>query len=536
MNLLLTNPIRISNGALYLVSKSGRFFNLSSPWQATGYSNGVNIFLNVVFPLLLVILLLFLKRFLNRFLPISRSKILYYILTFSAGFFLFLLLTKSPVHTNIRRTGYAVFTFLLIIFIIKCFNVWFKESYLPQHKGINVPFLLIDIVRWLIIVVFLFFILRIFFNISLTGIFATSAVATAVIGFALQDILKNFFAGITLNFEIPFKRGDWIEIGKNSGEVIKMSWRATKIKTIEGNYVIIPNANISQENIINYSVPQKTLARYVKVGVHYRFPPKLVKDIIKKAVFSTEGVLKTPEPVTRLIRFNDFSIDYQCKFWLKDYPNLFNIEDAVMSKIWYFFKENCIEIPFPIRTVYTYKGTQVKQKDTGEIVSILQEIKIFSPLTKQEIVKLAEKFILGYFAKGEKLIKEGEEGRTFFIIKEGTVSVNALVEDKMKKVKILGRGDFFGEMSLLTGEKRNATVLAEEETEVLILDRDDFALILKRKPAIADAISKILVQRKEELSEKTKMEKHKKPKKKREEERSILKKIIKVFELKKRAS
>ncbi|GAH52022.1 unnamed protein product [marine sediment metagenome] len=89
-------------------------------------------------------------------------------------------------------------------------------------------------------------------------------------------------------------------------------------------------------------------------------------------------------------------------------------------------------------------------------------------------------------------------------------------------------------MSLLTGEKRTATIIAEEETEVLILDRDDFALILKKKPAIADEISKILVQRKEELTEKTKIEKSKKPQETKAEERSILKKIMKVFGLKKR--
>lgn len=494
----------------------------------------INIFLNVVFPLLLIVLLLFLKKLLNKFAPFSKTTILFYIFSFACGFFLFLLLTRLSVHIHIRRLGYAIFTFLLIILLIRYFNIWFKESYLPRLRNIQIPFLLIDIIRWLVIVSFLFIILKIFFNINLTGIFATSAVATAVIGFALQDILKNFFAGITLNFETPFKRGDWIETGGKSGEVIGMSWRATKIKTIEGNYIIIPNAIISQENIINYSVHQRTLARYVKVGTHYRYPPKLVKDILKKAVFSTEGVLKTPEPITRLVKFNDSSIDYQCKFWIKDYPNLYNIEDAVMSKIWYFFKENGIEIPFPIRTVYTYKGTETTKKETGEIISLLEEIKIFSPLTKQETTKLAGKFILGYFARGEKLIEEGEEGRTFFIIKEGKVSVNVRVGDRIQKVKYLSTNDFFGEMSLLTGEKRTATIIAEEETEVLILDRDDFALILKKKPAIADEISKILVQRKEELTEKTKIEKSKKPQETKAEERSILKKIMKVFGLKKR--
>lgn len=494
----------------------------------------LNILLNVIAPALLIILLLILKKLFYRFNPFAKSSALFNVFTLSCGFLLFLLLTNVSVHPYVSRTGYAIFTFLAISLLIKIVSVWFKESYLPRNKDIQIPFLLIDIIRWLVIVGFLFVILRIYYNVNLTGIFATSAVATAVIGFALQDILKNFFAGITLNFETPFKRGDWIEVGNNKGEVITMSWRATKIRTIEGNYVIIPNANISEQDVINYSTRQKMLARYVSVGAHYRHPPKLVKDIIKKAAISTEGVLNTPEPVTRLVAFNDFSVDYKCKFWIRDYPNLYKIEDAVMSKIWYFFEENSIEIPFPIRTIYTHKGTEAKIKDRREIISLLQVVHIFSPLTKQEISNLADKFILGYFARGEKLINEGEEGRTFFIIKEGRVSVNIKIDDKMEKVKFLSAGDFFGEMSLLTGEKRSATIIAEEETEVLILDRDDFAFTLKKKPAIADEISKLLVQRKEELDEKTKKGKPKKSQEKKAEERSILKKIKNVFELKKR--
>jgi len=494
----------------------------------------LNIFFNLFFPFLLIGILLFIKSWLNRFFPFSKVSFLYYMFTCSCAFSLFLLLTKIPINPFTRKMGSAVFTFLLIILIIKLLNIWFKESYIPRHRELRIPFLLIDIIRWLFVIGFLFFILRIYFNVNLTGIFATSAVATAIIGFALQDILKNFFSGITLNLEIPFKRGDWISIGKKTGEVVGMTWRATKIRTVDGNYIIIPNANISTENIINYSARQRTLARYVRVGVHYRFAPKLVKDIIKKATLSTEGVLKIPEPIVRLIEFKDFSIDYQCKFWLRDYPNLFDIEDRVRSKIWYFFKENDIEIPFPITNIYTHKGLETKRKESGNIISLLERIEIFSPLTKRELTKLSQEFTLGYFAKGERIIKEGEAGTSFFIIKQGRISVNVQVGQKSKRIKYLENGAFIGEMSLLTGEKRTATIIAEEETEVLILDRKNFAEILKKKPSIAAAMSKILAQRKLELVEKTKMEKPKKIQVEKAEERSILEKIKKIFGLEKK--
>jgi small-conductance mechanosensitive channel/CRP-like cAMP-binding protein len=493
-----------------------------------------HIIFSVVLPLALAIFLIIIKRFLNRFLPLSKTGFLYYLFSISAGFFLFLLLTGMDVNQHLRQTGYAIFTFLTILLVIRCINIWFKQSYLPNHRELQIPFLLIDIFRWLLLAGFLFVVLKIYFKISLTGIFATSAVATAIIGFALQDILGNFFAGITLNMEIPFRKGNWVEVNKNTGEVVSMTWRATKIKTIEGNFVIIPNANIAAENIINYSVHDRVLARYVSVGVHYRYPPRLIKDVIKKAALSTEGVLRTPEPIVMLIRFDDFSITYRCKFWIKGYPNLYRIEDAVQSKIWYFFKENNIEIPFPIRTIYSHRVAPEKQMESAPIATILREIEIFSPLTKQEITTLAEKFILGYFTRGERLIQQGEEGTTFFIIKEGRVSVNVQVGEAIKKIKELEAGDFFGEMSLLTDEKRSATIIAEDETEVLILDRNDFAHILKRKPAIAERLSKILAQRKLELGEYTETEKKRTKLQESREQRSILKKIKSIFDLKKR--
>lgn len=489
---------------------------------------------SIILPAGLVALLLIVKRFLNRFSPFRKTRFLYYLFSLSAGFFLFLLLTRLQVNPHVRQTGFAIFTFLVILLLIRCINIWFKQTYLPGHRELQIPILLIDILRWIILAAFLFIVLRIYFRINLTGIFATSAVATAIIGFALQDILKNFFAGITLNMEIPFRKGDWVEINKNTGEVVSMSWRATKIKTIEGNYVIIPNANISEENIINYSVHDNMLARYVTVGVHYRYPPRLVKDVIREATLSTEGVLKNPEPVVRLKSFSDSAIVYLCKFWIKSYPNLYKIEDAVKSKIWYFFRENDIEIPFPIRTVYAHRGTPGKRKESGAIASILQGIEIFAPLSKQEIGKLSQKFILGYFARGEKMIRQGEEGTTFFIIKEGRVSVNIQVGEATRKIKELQAGDFFGEMSLLTNEKRSATIIAEDETEVLILDRTDFAHILKRKPVIAERISRILAQRKLELGEYERDEKKPTKSEKSKEQRSILKQIKGVFGLKKK--
>ena len=122
------------------------------------------------------------------------------------------------------------------------------------------------------------------FQSSMTGLLATSGLLAGIVGFAMQLNLSNMFAAIAINIDRPFTVGDWIGYKDIEGEVIKISWRATKIKTRNQNLVSIPNRSIIYERVENFCAPIKTYAITIDVHVDASHPPFVVKKDYKKPV------------------------------------------------------------------------------------------------------------------------------------------------------------------------------------------------------------------------------------------------------------
>ncbi len=122
----------------------------------------------------------------------------------------------------------------------------------------------------------------------------TSAVGAVVIGFALQDTLGNMFAGLAIQVEKPFRVGHWVAVGSYEGLVTEVTWRATKLRTKTGNLVVLPNAFISKEAIVNYSEPAAPTRLEVVVGVSYDVPPNQVKAALIEAVANVPLALAEP--------------------------------------------------------------------------------------------------------------------------------------------------------------------------------------------------------------------------------------------------
>src|SRR6185312_2994670 len=125
---------------------------------------------------------------------------------------------------------------------------------------------------------------------------ATSAVSAVVIGFALQDTLGNAFAGLAIQSEKPFRVGHWIRVGEFEGRVAEVTWRATKLRTKSGNFVVLPNNIVAKEAITNYSEPAAPTRIDVEVGASYQSPPNAVKAALLEALANCPRALKTPAP------------------------------------------------------------------------------------------------------------------------------------------------------------------------------------------------------------------------------------------------
>jgi small-conductance mechanosensitive channel/CRP-like cAMP-binding protein len=492
--------------------------------------------LNLLYALGLFVGLEIVYRLLARFKIIKISPFLAHI-TFILIFLLFFLSrSQVPLDTFSMKLLQAVTLFLTILVILNVLDYLLVEKFLKARHKIEIPVLLHELVRIVLLILILFVVISKVFQAKLSTLLVSSAVVSAVIGLALQDVLGNIVAGVALHVGKPFKVGDWVRVTDQMGAVVQTSWRSTTIRTLDGDFVIIPNGSISKEEIVNYSAPNPRHADYLQVGTRYELPPNQVKEAMVAAATKTPGVLSEPRPKVWVTEYGDFSINYRMKYWIDDFPRYPDIKDEIMTSIWYLFRRRGIGIPFPIRDVNLYSITpEVRERETAErVASILQafqKVEILTPLSAEEMRRLAQDVRVHRYASGEDIVRQGEEGDCFFILTSGRVEVSVTDEGGFSTVLAqLGEGDFFGEMSLLTGDRRSATVRALEDAQLIVVDKTNFSKVITNNPSIAESLSEILERRLAENAAKmAELEKERPREKVSVESRSSLLKRIRGF-------
>lgn len=338
-------------------------------------------------------------------------------------------------------------------------------------------------------------ILKTTLQLDVTTLLGTSAVLSLVLGFALQDTLGNLFSGLSLQLDRPYQVGDFVKVGQHEGRVVQTSWRSTRIETMRKEQITLPNALTAKEPIINYSKGGQPVALDLTIGTAYAAPPTKVKTEILEAIAESPIILKTPAPWVRTWDFDESAVKYVVRVWLKDWSDVPHVHDEVFARLWYRFGRAGIEIPFPQRVVTMRAEVPRPQGLREELLGELDLFKLFSGDERRAIADAASEH---HFGLGEAVCVEGREGATFYVVASGRVSVR--VGQPPREVATLSRGQYFGEMSLLTGEPRSATVVAIEDTAVLEFDRAEFQKFFTAKPELAEQMAEILALRKAELA------------------------------------
>jgi small-conductance mechanosensitive channel/CRP-like cAMP-binding protein len=326
----------------------------------------------------------------------------------------------------------------------------------------------------------------------------TSAVSAVVIGFALQDTLGNAFAGLAIQSEKPFHVGHWIRVGDFEGRVAEVTWRATKLRTKAGNFVIVPNNIVSKEAITNYSEPAAPTRIDVEVGASYLTGPNAVKAALEEALANSTSALKAPAPDIMLVRFDDSSVAYRVRFWIEDYERDEAARDQVRTAIYYAFARHGIDIPWPIQVQYEkdWVGTDPAARQS-ERERLLAAVDLFAALSEEHRREIAAATSARVYGNGEAIVRQGQPGDSMFVVGSGRAVV--VLEPDRREVATIDRGGYFGEMSLLTGEPRTATVVARGDTLVLEIDADLFRRLGAVNPQAVEQIGVAAVARRTEL-------------------------------------
>jgi len=378
------------------------------------------------------------------------------------------------------------------------------EVVLPR-LGVKLSRIIEDLAVFLLLALASVFILR-RHGVDVTGIVATSAVITAVIGLSLQDTLGNTIGGLTLQLDDSIHPGDWIKVGDVVGRVKDVRWRFTSVETRNWETVYIPNSKLVKGDVIvlgKRSGQPHQWRRWVWFNVDFRHHPTTVIETVLKALHEgapVPNVALEPKPTCVLMDFGESTARYAVRYWLTDLAVDDPTDSAVRVRVFFALKRAGIPLALPAHALFMTEDSQKrgdrKVKEAQQVrLQSLATIDVFAPLDEAERTRLADMLVFAPYARGERITRQGAEAHWLYLVGKGTVSVRVEVDGIEREVVKMGEGEVFGEMSLLTGEPRSASVYAETDVECWRLDRDAFQEVLAERPEVAAPIAALLAER-----------------------------------------
>lgn len=396
---------------------------------------------------------------------------------------------------HFREVG-ALTTLLGAIFLIALVDRYVWELYFQQRHRVKVPKFLSEVARLAILVVTLFLVLDLGYGQTIKGLLIAPGIAAVVIGLAMQDLMGNIIAGVALQVGKPFQHGDWLWVDNRYAEVIEVNWRSTRFRTVDEISVEIPNRDLAKQTIVNLNLPSRLHAMRIPVNIDYAAPPTRVKGVLLHATVNAKGVAPEPKPKVYLKNFADSAVEYEIKFWMSDHGQYSDICDAIRTNIWYGLQRHGIKMPYPVRTVQLERPARNKQQEVQNTARImLRQQPLFKCLNDNQLDALLPRGRVVHFGIGETLIQQGDHGESMFILVDGAANVMVQRNGSPMHVASLSSGDCFGEMSLLTGERRSATVMAQTDCEVVEIGKPVIAQSLKENPDLLNKLSELLARR-----------------------------------------
>ncbi len=408
-----------------------------------------------------------------------------------------------------RMFWIGVLGVLLLEGIVKSLFRW-------RRRAFPVPDLLERILRGVLVMAVAFLVLRVEMGIDIGPLLASTALLSAVIGFALQGVLGNLLAGMSLHLVRTLKPGLWIEIDGIEGKVVTTNWRETRIRTRGGHLHVIPNAKVAEARVHNLNDPTPMRMHRVEVGASYSDEPDEVIAALLEAARSVPEVKRAPEPTVSITAYLDFGINYRLMYWTSDYPRHVAIDGEVNRMIWYKFKRRGIEIPFPMSdkllndfmaVVYNQRKLPPSDVELESVVDALEASDLCtSLLLDAEGNPLLDRTALEGIAplvrsqpwtSGETLCSQGDDGETFWILATGELAGTVSADGETAAEFTLSPGCVVGEMGALTGVPRSATITVAESSRLLEFGPEAFRALLAVHPDVPARLSELAAERTE---------------------------------------
>jgi small-conductance mechanosensitive channel/CRP-like cAMP-binding protein len=430
-----------------------------------------------------------------------RLGLLFRLFCLALAFYAAMWVYGVPLQSTVRTDVASAAVLLSTAFVVALVNRYVWDYYFERKRQTQIPHFLREVVAGLIFLIALLLVLWYGYHAEhwLTGLLAGSGVAAIIFGLAGQNLFGGIIAGMSIQINRPYRVGDWLQVGERFAEVMEINWRSTRLRTNDDIYLDIPNNEIVRQTIVNLHYPTQLHAMRIRVGVDYNSPPNRVKAALLHAASRVEGVVKHPPVRVFVVDFAEHAVTYEVKYYMLNHAAYNEVSDGVRTNIWYELKRQRIKIPFPIRTLQLERPVSPSlQEGFAEARALLQNDRLFQCLPDDRLANLIKGSKLDYFGRGEAIIEEGAEGESMFVLLRGTAHVTITKNRASVRVGGLRPGDCFGEMSLLTGERRSATVRADDDCYVMEIGKPMMAEVLRESPQCLEQLSELLARRKME--------------------------------------
>jgi len=427
----------------------------------------------------------------------SVSKVAATIKIALLGFLLLLLESQAAAVPMFGAVIGNLQSLLVMLCLANLVTYLVVDLYFYYRMRREVPSFLRDLFTSLVYVLFAMASLRVIFHLDISSILTTTTVLTAAVAFAMQTTIANFFSGFYVQNDRNLRLKTWIAMKEQGvvGEIVNVGFRYTTLRSLDNTQVMVPNNYIMQNLVTNlgYGEGQERTKIALKVGLGYDFPPEKAKSLLLRLLQQDKDVAKDPPPSVRVRDFADSSIEYDLVYSLNDYRTHLVTRGNLLTRIWYAVTREGHGIPFPHREVIMKSAREPFVVDGGTLLAVFRRTEILQSLSEEELLGLSERVPIRVFATGEEVVRQNERGDSLFIVLQGELKV--FLDEA--QVGTLSTGEIFGEMSLLTGERRKATVAASTEVRLVEIRKEEIEPLIRSNAALLDRLSAILASREE---------------------------------------
>jgi CRP-like cAMP-binding protein/small-conductance mechanosensitive channel len=342
-------------------------------------------------------------------------------------------------------------------------------------------------------------------GVNIAGIVTTSAVITGAIAFSAQEVLGALWAGLALQADRTIRIGDWIRTDGRMGQVVAIRWRTTTVRTRNNEHIVIPNAQLVKDKVMvaaRLGAAEPTL-REVPFHVAYDHPPAEVLPVVDAALTRAEipNVAHAPATQCICVRFEDSRVAYSAIYPIADMGRARETDSWVLAHVFAALQRAGMRIPLPQRDVHLFQEAagDAERRAVDERERALAAIELFEPLTSVERRVLADAVRPALYVNGDVLFRKGEPADSLFVLAAGRLRVLDEDADGVRQpLAELAAPGYVGEMGLLTGQPRAATVVACGAARCFRIDKAAFDAILRNRPEIVEQLSHALARRQAE--------------------------------------